>query len=238
MSVYSCIVPARNEAGRLRSLIQEIMSIQLIMQIVIVEGGSSDNTLDIARELEGIYPDFIKTIQQSKSGKFNAVLEGASFCDQDQIIIWDADGTVPWQSNQILLQSATKYKVSVIGNRLKGKMEIGAMRRANFIANWVFAFLWWPYHGMFAADMLCGTKIFPKEVFIKMPKKWTLMDPYGDFALVANAIRLDYKIKSIPVNYNARTYGETNIHRWVGGIQLLKITSYLYLRKFLRFKFD
>jgi hypothetical protein len=183
------------------------------------------------------YAGFITTIQQTKTGKFNAVLEGARFCDQDQIVIWDADGTVPWQSNLILLQYALEHKDPVIGNRLKGKMEKDAMRKANYVANWLFALLWLPFHGIFAADMLCGTKIFPKKVFTTMPQTWSSLDPYGDFALVANAIRLDYKIKSIPVNYNPRTYGETNIHRWEGGIQLLKITAYLYFHKLLKFKF-
>ena len=46
-----CIVPARNEAGHLASLIEDILSVPEISRVVIVEGGSTDNTYQLALEI-------------------------------------------------------------------------------------------------------------------------------------------------------------------------------------------
>jgi hypothetical protein len=77
--------------------------------------------------------------------------------------------------------------------------------------------------------MLCGTKIFPTKIFREMPKWLVKNDPYGDFALVAFARARDLKISSSIVDYNARSYGVTNINRWSGAIQLFKTTVKVYL---------
>ncbi len=230
MYYISCIVPAKNESGRLFQLLDDIISVPEIKQILIIEGGSSDDTFEKATEIQEKYPNLVFAIKQSGTGKFNAVIEAAKICQQANILIWDADGTVPLYSTRKLIEFASKHDTSVIGNRLAGKIEKGAMRKANFLANWAFALIWSPYHGIFGADMLCGTKLFKKEVFLDIPLNWLPLDPYGDFVLVANSVRLGHKLSSIPVDYNARSYGETNIKRWSGGWQLLKLTILLYLK--------
>ena len=47
-----CIVPARNESGHLVSVIEQIMSIEVISEIIIIEGGSSDDTWEVAKQIQ------------------------------------------------------------------------------------------------------------------------------------------------------------------------------------------
>ena len=224
----SCIVPARNEAGTLKEFINNIVSTVELKEIVIVEGGSIDNTWEICEGLEQSNRKKIKVMQQSSSGKFNAVLEGAKLCSSDYILIWDADGTVPKEHVHDIIRIALEKDSSVIGNRLAGVMENGAMRFANKIGNWVFALFWTPILQQKPIDLLCGTKIFPKEVFSGLPNWLKLIDPYGDFALIAYAKKLHLSIISKNVNYLARKYGKTNIRRWRGGLQLALCTILVY----------
>jgi hypothetical protein len=49
-------------------------------------------------------------------------------------------------------------------------------------------------------------------------------DPFGDFELLFPAATLGLGIVDIPVRYLARTYGNTNIHRFRHGFLLLKMT--------------
>jgi hypothetical protein len=102
------------------------------------------------------------------------------------------------------------------------------MQPANFLGNWAFAVLWSPIIRSKPRDMLCGTKVFETTVFTSIPRELQASDPYGDFALVATARLLNKEIDSVVVDYKARTYGETNIHRWSGGISLLKTTLLVY----------
>ncbi len=58
-------------------------------------------------------------------------------------------------------------------------------------------------------------------------------DPYGDFDLIFGAARFNLKIVDIPIRYRERTYGETNISRWSGGVTLLRMFFFALRR--LRF---
>ena len=90
-----------------------------------------------------------------------------------------------------------------MGDRLRGKIEKSAMQRANFIGNWVFAFLWSPILRSRPRDMLCGTKVFETEVFLSIPKILLKKDPYGDFSLVATARLLNKKVDNIQLSIDA-----------------------------------
>jgi len=221
----SCIVPARNEAGHLADVIGQVMLVSQITKIFIVEGGSTDHTQVEAARLAESSGGHIELVVQTGTGKFNAVLEGAARCSSDFILIWDADGTVSLSDTQKIVKVALERGVGVIGNRLKGKMEKGSMQYANYFANWAFALLWAPYTNGKPIDLLCGTKIFPKEIFTNLPHKVRDVDPYGDFTLVASAALKKIEVISIPVDYYKRRYGATNIKRWRGGIQLLRTYS-------------
>jgi glycosyltransferase involved in cell wall biosynthesis len=223
-----CVVPARNESGHLIDVINNVLSVSEITEIIIVEGGSADNTWVVAQGLARKYPDLIKIHKQTGKGKFNAVMEGALASSSDLILIWDADGTVPLEDSKKVITRSLGSRQPAMGDRLRGKIEPGAMQSANWIANWGFAILWAPILRDRPRDMLCGTKIFPREIFVEMPGWLIEADPYGDFALVGHARMQGMKIESCVVNYGARTYGQTNIHRWSGGVQLLKATVKIY----------
>ena len=48
-------------------------------------------------------------------------------------------------------------------------------------------------------------------------------DPFGDFDLIYGASYFNLKISDIPVRYQKRDYGSTNIHRFKHGLILFKI---------------
>lgn len=228
MKTLTCLVPARNEAGHLSDVIGHVLSVPEISQIIIIEGGSTDNTWEAASQIKNTHPGKVELYKQDKRGKFNAVLHGAIYAKGNHIVIWDADGTVPIEDSKKVIASALSSGGAAMGNRLKGNIESGAMQAANYLGNWAFALAWAPILRSKPKDLLCGTKVFPKEVFTEMPDWLSKIDPYGDFALISHAIARGISIQSITVNYKARVYGETNIHRWRGGVQLLRTTFAIY----------
>ena len=231
-----CVVPARNEAGHLEAVIAHILKHPKISRIVICEGGSTDDTWGVAQAICAKYPQKMLLIKQSGTGKANAVLEAAQFCKTDLILIWDADGTVSNADTERIIEMAVKHSGGAIVDRLRGNMAKGSMRFANLIGNWCFAFMWSPLTGRKPSDMLCGTKVFPSEVFLDLPQSFSKYDPYGDFALMATALRKGFIVNSVVVDYDARTYGQSNIHRWSGGMQLLRFTLLVYFMKYFRRK--
>ena len=221
-------MPARNEEGHLEPLIEVILRVNQIKEIIVIEGGSSDNTWKEVLRLKEKFPTKIIALQQSGRGKFDAVMQGAQQSKFSFILIWDADATVSEVDTKSIIELAERERVAVVGDRLRGFMEPGAMQIANKIGNWLFATAWSFILRSKPSDMLCGTKIFPRQVFIDIPKSYLRKDPFGDFALVLNARRLNVDVKSYVVDYRARKYGTTNIKRWSAGVQLLRMTIFAY----------
>ena len=229
MSV-SVIVPARNEEKNINAVISDLRKIEAVNEVIIVEGNSTDETWKVSQLAELNYPDYVRAIQQDGKNKFNAVLCGISLVKNDHVMIWDADNTVSIP-NQIELIALAEKEPGFLwtGNRLRGTRENGAMRFYNLIGNHLFSIVWTPFTGMHKIDTLCGSKVFPKSLLESCPKKVIENDPFGDFSILAAAFHSKIHVRSVPVNYLARTYGNTNIHRWRHGVQLLYIFV-LFLR--------
>ena len=87
-------------------------------------------------------------------------------------------------------------------------------------------------------DTLCGTKVlFRKdyELIAQNRAYFGDFDPFGDFDLLFGAAKLNLRILDLPIRYQARTYGDTNIERWKHGLLLLRMTAFAARRmKFLR----
>lgn len=224
----TCVVPARNEAGHLEQLVNSILSVEEITNVVIVEGGSTDNTYELAEKLSKLNPNRLSCIKQTGKGKFNAVLEGAAVHRTEFTMIWDADGTVPVESTRKIINTAFSESSLSMGDRLRGYMEPGAMQLANRIGNWLFAIAWAPINRIRPTDIFCGTKVAPSEVFAKVPKIFASADPYGDIALLITARRLKIKVSPVTVRYTARVYGESKMRRWKMGFIFLKLTQLAY----------
>jgi len=232
--MISCIIPACNEAGQLEKLISEVNKISKITEIYIVEGGSKDNTWQVASELEEKFPRKVHALKQTGKGKFNAVLEGAAAAREKFIMIWDADATVSINSSLALIDIVNNENEFIMGDRLKGKNEKKSFRLLNKLGNYFFSLLWFPLLKFRLLDLFCGTKIFPKSLIQKFDPKLKSIDNYGDLTIIYAAISTKMQITSEPVEYLARAYGTTNMMRWSTARKFLSITFLVYKKFLLR----
>jgi glycosyltransferase involved in cell wall biosynthesis len=230
--MISCIIPACNEAGHLDNLIARITKLAKISEIIIVEGGSTDNSWLVAKELQNKFPNKVHAIKQRGKGKFNAVIEGSDKANEKILMIWDADATVRFESNIKLIDNASVNSF-IMGDRLKGKKEKDSFRILNWIGNYFFAVLWAPILHFKVNDLFCGSKVFPKELMQNLDNNLLATDNYGDLTLIYAAKIQKIPIISIPVDYLTRTYGKTNMMRWSTARKFLVITLKVY-KKTLR----
>src|SRR5438105_13458828 len=83
----SVAIPTLNEARNLPHVLPHLPNI--VSEVVLVDGGSKDNTIQVAKELR---PDII-VVKQSGKGKGNALTEGFAATTGDIIVTMDADGS-------------------------------------------------------------------------------------------------------------------------------------------------
>ena len=232
-STKTIIVPAKNEEGNLEPLINRIPKIENY-EIIIACGKSKDKTLEKALEIKEKESFFnIKVIEQTKTGKANAVWESLDIASGDLIAILDADISVDPETIPDFFDIIDNNEADFVnGTRLIYPMEKGAMRLINLIGNRIFQGIVGFIIKENLTDSLCGTKVFKKSLIPKInwwQKEYKVFDPFGDFDLLFTAAFTGEKIIEYPIHYRSRSYGKTQISRFRDGFKLIRylIKSYL-----------
>ncbi len=230
---YSCsvIIPARNEAGNVEAAVQRTPEMGLGTEIIFIEGGSSDNTWDEIQRVAARYPHRnIKILKQQTKGKGGAVREAFAAATGDLLFILDADLTMPpEQLRQFYEASRNGSGEFINGVRLVYPMEDQAMQFLNMIANKLFGTTFSWLLGQPVKDTLCGTKVLLRKDYEAIARNRSYFgdfDPFGDFDLLFGAAKLNLRIVDLPIRYQARTYGSTNIQRWKHGWLLLRMVVF------------
>ena len=227
-SSVSVVVPARNEAGNIATILERVPEMGLGTELIFVEGHSKDNTYEaIQREIAKRPNRCVKVLRQSGKGKGDAVRLGFAESSGDVLMILDADLTVPPEDLPRFYEAWRSGRGEFInGVRLVYPMEKGAMRFFNLVGNKFFSVMFSWLLGQPIKDTLCGTKVLGRtdyEMIAQNRSYFGSLDPFGDFDLIFGAAKYTLKIVDLPVRYRERVYGETNIQRWSHGWLLLKM---------------
>jgi glycosyltransferase involved in cell wall biosynthesis len=222
------VVPARNEAGNIQTIVERTPEMGAGTEIIFVEGGSTDATWETILEAAATHHDRdIKTLQQPGKGKGDAVRHAFAAAEGEVVLILDADLTVPPEDLPRFVDALTSGHGELInGVRLVYPMENAAMRPLNLIANKLFGLTFSWLLGQRIKDTLCGTKVMWRRDWERIASNRSYFgdfDPYGDFDILFGGAKLNLKIVDLPIRYRERTYGATNINRWSGGWLLLKM---------------
>jgi len=231
----SVVIPCRNERGNIEGAVTRLPSFGTHQEIIFVDGHSSDGTVQEIERMIEKYPRYdIKLLVQDGTGKGDAVRKGFAHATGDILMILDADLTMPPEDLPKFYDAIANGKGEFVnGSRLVYPMEHRAMRLLNLLGNKFFsmAFSW--LLGERIKDTLCGTKVLFRRDYERIAANRAYFgdfDPFGDFDLLFGASKLNLKIIEIPVRYQERTYGATNINRFQHGWLLLKMTAYGFLR--------
>ena len=231
------LIPCRNERGNIVSAIERIPAFCEQIEILFVEGGSSDGTLAEITQAIASYPDkSIRVLEQEGKGKGDAVRKGFSEAKGEVLMILDADLTMPPEDLPKYFEVLASGRGEFInGSRLVYPMENDAMRFLNYLANSLFSWLFtWILSQRFT-DTLCGTKVLFRRDYRLISDNRSYFgdyDPFGDFDLIFGAVKLNKKVIEIPIRYAERVYGSTQISRFRHGWLLLKMV----IRAFKKFK--
>jgi len=173
-----------------------------------------------------------RLVEQTGSGKGNAVRDGFAIAENELLMILDGDLSVrPEELPGFYRAWADGTADLVNGSRLVYDLEPGAMQFANIVGNKVFSLLLKAIMGQQVKDTLCGTKVLDRDSYQRIAAgrvHFGEFDPFGDFDLLLGAARLNLKIVDVPVRYQPRTYGATNISRWRHGFLLLRMTVFAF----------
>ena len=228
----SVVIPARNEKGNIEEAVKRCPAMGKHTELIFVEGHSTDGTLEEIQRVCRRYGgrrDIRYAVQDGK-GKFDAVKKGFGLAGGDILMILDADLTVPPEDLVKFYNAIASGRGEFInGTRLVYPMEKQSMRVLNMVGNKFFslAFTW--LLGQRLKDTLCGTKVLHRKSWERICRNrhyFGDFDPFGDFDLIFGASKLNLKIVEVPIRYQARQYGTTNISRFKHGWLLLRMVFF------------
>lgn len=206
----SVVVPAFNEATRLRStlpvLLEYLNQSETESELIVVDDGSRDNTADVAREvLAG--SDQVRTSvlsYQSNLGKGRAVRLGLLASRGDVALFSDADLSTPITETPKLVGPIERGECDVsIGSRALDRKLIGIHqpwrreqggRIFNLVVRLATGLPFW--------DTQCGFKAFRMSV-CRPIIEGAMIDRFGfDVELLYVAQRAGLQVKEIPVRWD------------------------------------
>lgn len=166
----SIVIPVHNEAGNIRTLLLEIDQIftpSEDLEVVVVDDHSTDNTLEILRELKGIFP-FLRVIcHRKRYGQSMALLSGIKMAQADLIITMDGDGQNDPNDIPRLVNTFEENRsdfLLVTGKRRKRK-DTWLKRVSSKVANKIRSYILKDE----TPDTGCGLKVFRRSDFLSIP---------------------------------------------------------------------
>ena len=215
----SLIIPAFNEAHRIEETLREaaeFMSSDFPQsEIILVDDGSTDDTLHIAQGVAAAYPS-LRVIANRHGGKAAAVQTGMTEARGDLIGFSDADLATPLRHLHDLVAAIDNGCAIAIGSREgAGAVRIGEPTYRHVMGrafNWLVRLVALPGF----ADTQCGFKLFRREAVDQILSSTRLYSGASDsitgprvtafdVELLVIARRQHLRICPVPVTWS---YGE------------------------------
>jgi glycosyltransferase involved in cell wall biosynthesis len=203
----SIIVPVRNEAQTIVTLIERVRSVDYGMpaEIIVVDGASTDGTREALLGLDQ-GPELVLVLEDKARGKGRAVRTGFERATGDILIVQDADLELdPAQIPSLLPPLVRGGAPAVFGSRFKGRGR-GDTPFVSYAGN---VFLTWAANMLFLTrmtDILTCYKVLRADVAESLSLQCDGFD--FDAEVPCRLLRNGYRILEIPVKYNPRTVDE------------------------------
>ena len=223
--MLSIVIPVKNEKENIAPLLAEIHAVVQavpVSEVVYVDDGSTDGTLETLKSLQNQYP-ILRIISHDRSaGQSAALWTGVRSAGHDLIVTLDGDGQNDPADIKKLYDFYQKNQnpqspLMVAGQRQK--RQDNAMRRlSSRVANKVRA-------GLLrdgTSDTGCSLKLFRRYDYMRLPY-FNHMHRF----LPALMIRDDVRVMHIDVSHRPRTRGASKYgvwdRLWVGVSDLLGV---------------
>jgi len=216
--ILSVLIPAFNEKNTISEILKRINEVDLKdlgfdKEIIIVDDGSKDGTVDILKGLGDGY----KIIYHLKNqGKGAAIGTGLKEVSGDYLIIQDADLEYDPRDYRKLLETALKNDAEVVyGSRLansQNKFSHVSYYLGGLFLNFATNFL----YGTKITDESTGYKLFKTEVIKSIPLKCQRFEFCPE--VTAKVAKKGIKIYETPINYYPRHIKEGKKIKWRDGV--------------------
>jgi len=220
----SVVIPTLNEEQAIGDVVRAVPA-ERVHEIIVVDNGSTDNTARVASAAGA------RVIQEPRPGYGSACLAGArAAAEADVIVFLDGDRSDDPQQLQAIAGPVLDNRADlVIGSRIKGLLEKGAMPLHGRLGNRLIVFLLRRLYGANISDIGSFRAIKAQTLRDLNMEQMT----YGwPVEMVVKAARRGLRIQSVPINYRKRV-GDSKVTGTIRGTILATYYMFLVPLKYL-----
>nr|WP_152629088.1 glycosyltransferase family 2 protein [Actinoplanes utahensis] len=224
----SVVIPTLNEERNLPHVFAKLPA--MITEVIVVDGGSKDRTVEVARRLR---PDAV-IVQQTRKGKGNALACGFAACTGDIIVMIDADGSTDPAEIPLFVNKLINGDHFVKGSRFSHgghSHDITRLRKLgndglNLVVNVLFR--------THFTDLCYGYNAFWRAVVpaldlpdVKLPRPSDGRKLWGDGFEIETMINIravaeKLKVGEVGSTEHERIHGESNLNTFRDGFRVLR----------------
>lgn len=222
----SVVIPVYNERFLVAELVRRVLAVSAPeireMEVLLIDDGSKDGTLDILRRLAAEHPDRIRLLEQGRNqGKGSAIRRGIAEATGDLVLFQDADLEYDPRDYPRLIRPFLEDGADVVyGSRflpserrrvLNFRHTLGNQLLTRF-SNWLT--------DLNLTDMETCYKVFRAPLLKSIPIR------SNDFAMepeiTAKVAKRECRIFEVPISYLGRTYREGKKIGWKDGFKAFR----------------
>jgi glycosyltransferase involved in cell wall biosynthesis len=216
----SVIIPVYNERATLRTVIERVLGLPLNIEMICVDDGSKDGSVEILRGLAAEYPQLRFLEQPRNMGKGAALRRGIAEATGDYVIVQDADLEYDPEDYHHLLEPLLAGKADVVyGSRFMGAAPHRVLYYWHSVGNSLLTLLSNCLTNINLTDMETCYKMFRREIIQSIPIE---EDRFGfEPEITVKIARRNLRIYEVGISYWGRTYEEGKKIGWKDGFRAL-----------------
>ena len=226
-SKISILVPVYNEKNTVTQVLEAIANVKLMngieKEIIVVDDGSKDNTVEIVKKFIAGHPDVNINLHEHgvNQGKGAALHTGIGKASGDLIIVQDADLEYDPEEFNILLKPIFEGRADVVyGSRFMGGNAHRILFFWHSIGNKFLTFVSNMGTNLNLTDMETCYKMFRADIIkgIQLEEKRFGFEP----EVTAKIARIpNLRIYEVGISYYGRTYAEGKKINWKDGVRAI-----------------
>jgi glycosyltransferase involved in cell wall biosynthesis len=215
----SIVVPAYNEERTIGEILRRVAALGLATEILVVDDGSADGTVQLVRSLESELNGLRLLPQDANRGKGAAVRAGIEASTGDIVVIQDADLEYDPADIPTLLRPLQEGVADVVyGTRLRGGEPQRAHLFWHYLGNRALSLMTNVLYNTTLSDMEVGYKAFRGDLIRSL--KLVSNDFRFEPEVTAKVLRTPgVRLYEVPIAYYGRTYDEGKKITWRDGFK-------------------
>jgi glycosyltransferase involved in cell wall biosynthesis len=216
------VVPVFNEAATVREIVRRVLDQPVVLEIIVVDDGSTDGTRAILQQLAGGDPRIRLIAHATNQGKGAALRTGFREAVADIVIVQDADLEYdPAEYGKLLAPILSGKADVVFGSRFLGSEAHRVLYYWHSVANYYLTLLSNIVTNLNLTDMETGFKAFRREVIQKIDLKENRFGFEPEITAKVARFTPRLRIYEVSISYYGRTYEDGKKIGWRDGVRSL-----------------